>query len=238
MKRSTGLSGRFQAAGFLAAVTCILLTASPASAATITVFHNIVDFQDALSSFSPTDTFNDLTANTQFADQDNNYVGVPLFRPNGAFQYTVNAPGDSLFTTDTADIALSTTSPLSNIEFSLFSPGINAVGGNFFPTDAYFSVIPGVITFTFNGDPGTTQTLTDPLGTDFIGFISDGDISSLSVGVNVANPDSANPADIFATVDNLTVGSTTPEPQSVLLLLGGLAAGALRLRRRNAQAKA
>jgi hypothetical protein len=53
----------------------------------------------------------------------------------------------------------------------------------------------------------------------------------------VANPDSANPADIFAAVDNLTVGSTTPEPQSVLLLLGGLAAGALRLRRRNVQPK-
>ena len=236
MKRSTELSGRFQAACLLAAVTCILLTASPASAATITVFHNVADFQDALFSFSPTDTFDDLPANTQSVDLDN--VGVPLLRTNGAFQYSVDAPGDSLFTTDTADIALSTTSPLSNIEFSLFSPGINAVGGNFFPTDAYFSVIPGVITFTFNGDTGTTQTLTDPLGTDFIGFISDGDISSLSVGVNVANPDSANPADIFATVDNLTVGSTTPEPQSVLLLLGGLAAGALRLRRRNAQPKA
>jgi hypothetical protein len=238
MKRSTGLSGRFQAAGLLAAVTCILLTASPASAATITVFHNIVDFQDALSSFSPTDTFNDLIANTQFADQDNNYVGVPLLRTNGAFQYTVDAPNDSLFTTDTApDVALSTTSALSNIEFSLFSPGINAVGGNFFPTAVDFSVIPGVITFTFNGD--TTQTVANPLGTDFIGFISDVDISSFLVGVNVANPDSnsANSADIFAAVDNLTVGST-PEPQSVLLLLGGLAAGALRLRRRNAQAKA
>jgi hypothetical protein len=238
MKRSTGLSGRFQTAGFLAAVTCILLTASPASAATIP-FTDVAKFLAALSSFSPTDTFYDLPANTQFADPDNNYVGVPLLRTNGAFQYTVDAPSDSLFTTNTApDVALSTTSPLSNIEFSLFSPGINAVGGNFFPTAADSSVIHGVITFTFNGDPGTTQTLTDPLGTDFIGFISDVDISSFSVGVNVANPDPANSADIFAAVDNFTVGSTTPEPQSVLLLLGGLAAGALRLRRRNAQPKA
>ena len=236
MKRSTGLlSGRFQAAGLLSAVACILLLiASPAGAATVTVFNNAIAFQNALSSFSQ-DTYTDLQANTQSVDQNN--VGVPLLRTNGTFQYSVDAPGDSLFTTDTADIALSTTSPLFNIEFSSFSPGINAVGGNFFPTAADFSVMSGVITFTFNGDSNTTQTFTDPTGTDFIGFISDGDISSLSVGVNVVNPDPTNPADIFATVDNLTVGST-PEPQSVLLLLGGLAAGALRLRRRNAQPKA
>jgi hypothetical protein len=236
MKRSTGLSGRFQAAGLLSAVTCILLTASPARATTIAVYNNIAAFQNALSSFSPTDTFDDLPPDTQFADQNN--VGVPLLRINGDFQYSVDAPGDALFTTAPGpDIALSTTSPLFNIEFSSFSPDINAVGGNFFPTAADFSVIPGVITFTFNGDPGTIQTFTDPAATDFIGFISDGVISSLSVGVNVANPDPLLPADIFATVDNVTVGST-PEPQSVLLLLGGLAAGALRLRRRNAQPKA
>jgi hypothetical protein len=234
MKRSTGLSGRFQATGLLSAVACILLTASPANATTID-YTDAAAFQAALSSFSPMDTFDDLSANTQFADQNN--VGVPLLRTNGTFQYSVDAPGDALFTTDTApDIALSTTSPLLNIEFS-FSPGINAVGGTFFPTAADFSVIPGVLTFTFNSDPSTIQTFTDPLGTDFIGFISDGDISSLSVGVNVANPDPLNPADIFATVDNFTVGST-PEPQSVLLLLGGLAAGVLQLRRRNAQPKA
>jgi hypothetical protein len=235
MKRSTGLSERFQAAGLLSAVACILLIASPASATTID-YTDAAAFQAALSSFSSMDTFDDLSANTQFADQNN--VGVPLLRTNGDFQYSVDAPGDALFTTAPGpDIALSTTTPLLNIEFSSFSPGINAIGGNFFPTAADFSVIPGVITFTFNGDPGTTQTFTDPLGTDFIGFIFDGVISSLSVGVNVANPDSGNPADIFATVDNVTVGFT-PEPQSVLLLLGGLAAGVLRLRRRNAQAKA
>jgi hypothetical protein len=49
----------------------------------------------------------------------------------------------------------------SNIEFSSFLPGINAVGGNF-PPAADSSVISGVITFTFNDDPGHNPDIHRP----------------------------------------------------------------------------
>jgi hypothetical protein len=226
MKRSTGLSGRFQVAGLLSAVACILLNASPAGAATITVF-NIADFQGALQSNYYLEDFSGLDPTL-----------IPENFSSGAFQYSAASPDDSIFITTTADPALSTNTEDFTIVFTFLSDNINAVGGNFFRTDFDGNAIPGAITVAYSD--GTTKTFTNPARTDFTGFIFDSNISSLTVSTGPVGNNSVTdpPSNTFATVDNFIVGTTAPEPQSVFLLLGGLAAGALRLRRRNAQPKA
>jgi hypothetical protein len=221
MKRSTGLSGRFQAAGLLAAVTCILLTASPASAATI----GYTDVASFLAAMQPSST-NNFDALLPSTAQDS--YGSSL----GFASYSVaTSPADniwiSIFDLDQpANQALSTYTPDVNLDFT-FNAGIQAVGGNFFTTGPDGLVTAGQITVTVTLGDGTSQILlTDPtVLMPFIGFISDADIVSLSVTESSGN---------YATVDNLIVGAPTfaPEPQSIFLLLGGLTAGAWRLRRK------
>jgi hypothetical protein len=222
MKRSTGLSGRFQAAGLLAAVTCILLTASPASAATI-AYTDVASFLAAMQP-SSTDNFD------AFPPSPDHTYGSSL----GFASYLVTTnPADPIWISsfdpaNSTNQALSTLTPDVELDFTFYA-GINAVGGNFFLTDANSIVTAGQITVTLDG---TIQTLTtDPNALlPFIGFISDGDISSLSVSVSTGSLGFGN----YATVDNLIVGAPTfvPEPQSIFLLLGGLTAGAWRLRRK------
>jgi hypothetical protein len=227
MKRSTGLSGRFQAAGLLSAVTCILLTASPASAATID-YTDAASFLAALQS-SSTDNF-DYPSLLPSTDQA---YGSAV---NFASYLVATNPADNIWISSINDPAnpanqtLSTISSDVNLDFT-FDPGINAVGGNFFPTDINGNVTAGPITVTL-GD-GTSKILTtDPAALlPFIGFISNVDIVSLSISTG----GSGN----YAAVDNLIVGTAipaaptaTPEPQSIFLLLGGLSAGAWRLSRR------
>jgi hypothetical protein len=226
MKRSTGLSGRFQAAGLLSAVTCILLTASPASATTIATFNNATDFLAALQS-SSTDNFD---APLLVPSTAQNTYGPSL---TFASYVVTTSPTDNIWisSTDPANNpnnqVLSTFTPDVDLDFT-FAAGINAVGGNFFPTNNNGGVAAGPITVTL-GD-GTSRILTtDPTALlPFIGFISDVDIVSLSVSTG----GSGN----YATVDNLIVGAAAPtaapEPQSIFLLLGGLTAGAWRLRRK------
>jgi hypothetical protein len=223
MKRSTGLSGRFQAAGFLAAVTCILLTASPASAATIP-FTDVASFLAAMQP-SSTDNFDALLPSTA---QDS-------YAPSLGFaSYLVaTSPADNIWISSfdlsqLANQALSTYTPDVNLDFT-FNAGINAVGGNFFTTGPDGLITAGQITVTVTtlGDSTSQIFLTDPtVLMPFFGFISDSDIVSLSVSTG----GSGN----YATVDNLIVGAPTfaPEPQSIFLLLGGLTAGAWRLRRK------
>jgi hypothetical protein len=236
MKRSTGLSGRFQAAGLLAAVTCILLTASPASAATI----GYTDVASFLAAMQPSSTEN-FDAFLPSTAQDT----YPSALGFASYLVTTN-PTDNIWISsfdpaNLANQALSTYTPDVKLDFT-FNAGIKAVGGNFFLTDAVGNVtagltdpntglvIPGQITVTL-GD-GTIQNLTtDPTAAlPFIGFISDADILSLSVEISTVGLGLGN----YATVDNLIVGVPTfvPEPQSIFLLLGGLTAGAWRLRRK------
>jgi hypothetical protein len=219
MKRSTGLSGRFQAAGFLAAVTCILLTASPASAATIP-YTDVASFLAAMQP-SSTDNFDALLPSTA-QDTYSSALGFASY-------LVTTSPTDNIWIssfdlTQPTNQALSTYTPDVELDFT-FNAGINAVGGNFFPTDGNGILTAGQITVTL-GD-GTIQTLTTDALLPFIGFISDADIVSLSVMVSTVG--SGN----YATVDNLIVGAAImPEPQSIFLLLGGLTAGAWRLRRK------
>jgi hypothetical protein len=229
MDLRTVITGRFKTAGLLSAAACLLLIASPASAAIIDTYSDATAFQGAVQS-SYLENFDSLPLGQNF-DPTLNFT-IPLDFTNGAYSYSVDAPGDSIFVindpNNESNESISTNGEDKNIVFT-FAAGINAVGGNFFPSDVNGSAIDGPITILF--DDNTTYTLTDPAA--FSGFISNVDIASLTVGTGGGT-------NSFATVDNFIVGSTgpadvtAPEPQSVFLLLGGLSACALRLRRRNA----
>jgi hypothetical protein len=250
-----------------AAVWTLLTISSPAGAATVTTYNDAAAFQSVLLAGYYLENFDALTMGqftvpmynpdgSQVFDQ----VTVPVFNPDGspvldangfpvfqqvpaprmvpaamsfssgAYNYSVDVPGDSLFLFQ----ALSTSTPNFDIRFT-FGSGINAVGGNFFATAADGTVTPGRITVTL-GD-GTVQTITDPNGSAFSGFVSiNSEISSLTVSATQDLSSDPFQLPVYGTVDNFYTGSsysataTAPEPQSLLLLIGGLTAGALWLR--------
>jgi hypothetical protein len=222
MNRITVSFKRFQTACLLSLAAWTLLAASPASAATVTTFNSAGAFVSQLET-SYFEDFNGLVLGAQPG---------PMNFSGNSYSYSIDVPDDSIYIIDSpsspGDYAFSADTPDFSIVFT-FASGIDSVGGNFFPTDAPGNVSSGVITVTLND--GTTLTLTNPAGSDFNGFISSGaDISSLTV--------STASADAYATVDNFFVGKVVPEPQSIALLLGGLGAFALRLRKRDAGVKA
>lgn len=248
--RRTVLLKRFQAAGLLSAAAWTLLAASAASAAQVTVYQNATAFVSALEPDYYLENFDTAPIGQQFqidsngnpvVDANGNNISIPMdFNANG-YQYSVDVPGDFIYITNdpnnTVNQALSTYGTGFNIVFTFgIGSGISAVGGNFFPTDASGGFSSG--TFTVTLADGTQQTLTDPAGTDFLGFVSDSEIVSLTVNPTACPPPNDDGAlnPCYATVDNFYAGSV-PEPQSVFLLLGGLTAVVL-LHRRNIHRKA
>jgi hypothetical protein len=115
---------------------------------------------------------------------------------------------------------LSTAAPDQGLKFD-FSPGVFAVGGNFFSRDSGFNVVPALIgVFFADGTSSVQYVSTD---NSFSGFISSVAISQLMVQVY---PSTAGVN--FATVDNLYFG-VVPAPGAAALL--GLAALVCRRRR-------
>ena len=111
---------------------------------------------------------------------------------------------------------LSTQNTDENLLFS-FSPGVLAVGGNFFSRDASFNLITALVGIFFEDGSSSIQFVTSTSG--FSGFISNGlAISSLTVSVYAAAV-GVN----FAAVDNLYFGVPVPAPSAIALLgLAGL----------------
>ncbi len=118
-----------------------------------------------------------------------------------------------LFSTNNAGQALT---------FNFSAPGLSvqAVGGNFFATDAIFNVLPAVVVVLL--DDGTSYVNLMTLESSFVGFISTGAaISSITLSLPLAS-------DLYPTVDRMVFG-VVPAPGAIALL--GLA-GLVGLRRR------
>lgn len=102
-----------------------------------------------------------------------------------------------------------------------FAPGVRAVAGNIFATDATATPISSVVNVTLSD--GTAYTGTTTKVTDFVGFYSTtANITSLSVTVAAAGG-----SGVRASIDNLYVA--IPAPGAAALI--GAAAVALRRRR-------
>jgi hypothetical protein len=207
----------------LAAIAIALVLSSAASAA-ITVYTSQAAF-DAATSNQGIDTFTGLTITSP--------TPSPITRTAGVYGYTASASSSSFFGAGTtADPWLSTNRAVASITFDAFTPGVQAVGGNFFGSDINGVFLQGSISLTATDTSGAvSQTIVDATTTSFLGFVSTGAMSSLTVAS--VQPGTGS---LWPTVDNLTlaIASPVPEAENYAMLLAGLSmVGLVARRRRN-----
>ncbi|PLY40069.1 PEP-CTERM sorting domain-containing protein [Janthinobacterium sp. ROICE36] len=202
----------------------VLLLAASAAQADITVFTSQSAYLAAVGN-TGVDTFDDLPI-------DN--LGGPLNRSAGSYAYTASSVGVSpiLYGAGTgSDNWLSTNDRNDNVLFSNFSSAVRGVGGFFFGSNFVGEYADSQsVTLTARNALGEmlTYELTLPTQASFIGFLSSGAFSDLSVST-------AGQVGIWPTINNLTV-SAVPEPATYGMLLGGLGLlGFMARRRRTSQ---
>lgn len=198
-----------------------LLAVAGASQAAITVYTSQSAFLAAVSNVG-VDTFNDLPLSS---------APSPIFRNAGSYSYTGTVSTTSFFQAGTtADVWLSTNTATDTITFNAFSGGASAIGGNFFGSDINGAFLSGDLTLVATDASGSvTQTLTSATTTGFLGFVSTGPLSSLTIT-------SVQPVSgfLWPTVNNLTLAlaAPVPEPQTYAMLLAGLGFVGFMARRR------
>lgn len=196
-----------------------LLAVAGASHATITVFTSQAAFLAAVSA-PGVDTFNDLALTS---------VPSPIVRNAGAYGYTGTVSTTSFFNAGTtADVWLSTNTATDTITFNTFTGGVSAAGGNFFGSDINGAFLAGNLTLTATDASGTiTQTLTNATTTGFLGFVSTGALTSITIT-------SVQPVSgfLWPTVNNLTLATAVPEVQTYAMMLAGLGLMGFMARRR------
>lgn len=198
-----------------------LLAVAGASQATITVFTSQSAFLAAISNVG-VDTFDNMPLSS---------VASPTFRNAGPYNYTAAVSTTSFFQAGTtSDVWLSTTTATDTITFNAFTGGVAGIGANFFGSDINGAFSAGSLTITATDASGTvTETLVSAAPTSFLGFVSNGALTSVTIT-------SVQPVSSFLwpTVNNLTMGvaAVVPEPQTYAMLLAGLGFVGFMARRR------
>ena len=172
-----------------------------------TVYTDMPTFFAALKGQSYTETFSSGTASS---------TAPVLFSLNG-FSFTVTGAGGTYYD----DGVIGAVDVNASVTISFTSGNVLAVGGNFFETDVADNFLSAAVTLTLND--GTTATYTPTSESTYRGFTSTTPITSLTF----AAPTDTN----YATLDNLTVGTTVPEPSTWAMLgFGAAGAGVVALR--------
>jgi len=212
------------------ALAAATLFAGVQAQAALTVYTSQAAFDAAVAAMMPalsgTDSFDDLVAG------DNLGAG-PLARSAGGIGYEASAGPDSdvLFGAGSAsDAWLSTDVDGDSLSFGEFAPGVFAAGMNLFNTDVNGEFLrTGRITLTATDTEGSSSATIRgrQMSTgSFLGFISTTEITSLEV------TSFARRADVWPAVNNLSLASAVPEPETYLMMLAGIAAVGFVARRR------
>ena len=203
----------------LAAVA--LLAIAGQANATITVYTSLAAFQAAVGT-TGTDTFAGLSISGETAS--------PLNRSAGSYTYTATGSGNTSTSGDnnfwgggtTANPFLSTNIAGVKITFSNFSNGVVAIGGNFFASNVSGLYTAGGVKLVATDASGSVTQTISPTGAtagSFLGFVSDGPITSLALNSVIVS------SALWPSADNLVLANAAapvPEPQTYALLLGGL----------------
>jgi len=211
-------------------VAATLLACVGFASANITVYTSASAFNAALlsmSAISGTDSFDDLTAGA-------NLGSGPLTRAAGSLGYSAAVGPDSdIFygAGNGTDNWLSTNVATDTVTFSGFAPGVFAAGANVFNSDVGGNFLRrGAITLAaVDGNSTATQTVRFATTSTFIGFISDSALTSVSL-----TSTQGRNSTVWPTMNNLTLATPIPEPETYALMLAGLAAVGFMARRRKA----
>ena len=202
--------------------------AAASAQAAITVYTSQASFLAATSGLVGVDTYNDLNPTEP--------LNGPLARIAGTFSYTASVgPLSNFFPAlnNGVDIWLSTNNSGDTITLSGFSGGAAAVGGFFFRSDVdgQATLAAATITIVATDSFGSTvsRAQINPAVNSFLGFVSNGTISSLRVFVGV---EQVGTPDVWPTINDLHVAAAIPEPQTYALMLAGLGAVGFMARRR------
>lgn len=193
--------------------------------ATITVYTSQASFLAAVSA-AATDTFDDLTSPPAA-------ISSPLLRSVGAYTYTASSPGGLFSAGSVSDIWLSNNTASDHITLASFTGGVVGAGADFFDSNAngLNRLLAGTVTVSATDSSGTvSHTLTNPTPTTFLGFVSNTQLWSVTVGA--ANTSRFPRQIAWPTVNNLTLAAAVPEPETYMMMLGGLAALSFIARRR------
>lgn len=215
---------------FKIALAAAALFAGAQAQAALTVYTSQAAFDAAVAAMMPalsgTDTFDDLAAGA-------NLGSGPLARMAGGIGYEASAGPDSdiLFSAGASgDTWLSTNAEADSLSFGQFAPGVFAAGMNLFNSDVAGDFLrTGRITLTATDTEGSSSATIRgrQMSTmSFLGFISTTEITSLEV------TPFARRADVWPTVNNLSLASAVPEPETYLMMLAGIAAVGFVARRR------
>jgi hypothetical protein len=196
-QREEHMSGRMLAR----LIVAFLLGLASTAQAALTVYTDQAAFLAAVTA-PGTDTFDDLQLLQPFPG--------PLSRTAGPYSYSASTTSTDFYNPGSAaDVWLSTNVAADTITFNAIPANVRGIGGRFFATDFDGAVSAGqtVTLVATDGGGNVTRSIVNGNETSFLGFVSTGPLTALTISAIQLTPDTAWP-----TVNNLILAAAAAPP--------------------------